>query len=193
MSGKLSSDIKRSGEKSEDPTLEVNLKEMFNLPFFPKDDGLRQAIGQEIIDKIVSNTGDSNFLSGSSNKGYSKAYAESDAGVIYGKKAGKKANLSASGDMLASIELNLPSNENKLVIDFSDKLEASKASGHITGDATGVKRDFFGLDQADVNKIAKRFDNAVTDAVALELAKSDTVSQGNQSNIDFVKSLIGGS
>lgn len=186
--GNLSSDIKRKNNE-DDLRLSIDLKEMFDLPFFPKDDGLRQAIGQAIIDAIKDKAMSGDFLSGSSKKGYSKAYAESDAGVIYGKKAGAKPNLNASGDMLNSLTLDLPSNFNKLDVAFLDSLESQKAHGHVNGSDILPKRDFFGLTQKELNEIARRFDNAVSDAVALELV-GETVEQGEETDIDFISRLI---
>jgi hypothetical protein len=184
----LSSDIKRKNSEN-DLRLTVNLAEMFNLAFFPDDDGLRQAIGQAIIDQIVKNTEASEFLSGSSKKGYSKEYAESDEGIIYGKKKGKPANLHASGDMLNSITVELTSNRSKLDIAFTDTLESQKAHGHVNGSEVLPKRDFFGLSQGDLSKIAKKFDNAVSDAFALTLV-NQTVDQGDQTNLDFISKLL---
>jgi hypothetical protein len=184
----LSSDIKRKNSEN-DLRLTVNLAEMFNLAFFPDDDGLRQAIGQAIIDQIVKNTEASEFLSGSSKKGYSKEYAESDEGIIYGKKKGGPANLHASGDMLNSITVELPSNRSKLDIAFTDTLESQKAHGHVNGSEVLPKRDFFGLSQGDLSKIAKKFDNAVSDAFALTLV-NQTVDQGDQTNLDFISKLL---
>lgn len=188
--GSLSSDTKRINDE-DDLRLVVNLKNMFDLPFFPKDDGLRQSIGQAIIDKIVINTKDGKFLAGSSSKGYSKAYSESDAGIIFGKKKGAKPTLSASGDMLNSIVLDLPRDVNKLEIGFMDSLESQKAHGHVNGSDILPKRDFFGLDQKDINDIKRRFDNAVSDAVALELV-GQTIDQNEQTDLDFISRLLSG-
>ena len=185
--GNLSSDIKRKNSE-EDLRLTVNLSEMFNLPFFPQDDGLRQAIGQAIIDAIVRKAENGDFLSGSTRKGYSKAYSESDAGVIYGKKAGARVNLRASGDMLNSLTVDLPSTSNKVEIAFIDSLESQKAHGHVNGSEVLPKRDFFGLTNKELSDIAKRFDSAVSDAFALELV-GQTVEQGEETDLDFMARL----
>jgi hypothetical protein len=186
--GNLSSDIKRKNTE-DDLRLSIDLKEMFDLPFFPQDDGLRQAIGQAIIDAIKAKAESSDFLSGSSKKGYSKEYAESDEGVVYGKKAGAKANLTASGDMLNSMDVSLPSNNNKLEIFFIDNLESNKAHGHVNGSNILPKRDFFGLTAAELKDVAREFDRVVIDAAALELADTG-VSQGDQGNLDFISGLL---
>lgn len=190
--GKLDSSIERDLTKTA-VSMEIDLAEMFGLSFFPQDDALRQSIGQVIIDKIIANAKDSKFLSGSSNKGYSKAYAESNAGEVYGKKTGAKANLYASGDMLNSMDINLPSDSNKLVIEFLDSEESLKAHGHITGDkrGVGVKRDFFGLDHKDIQSIARDFEDAVLNAAALEMA-GEQINQGEQDNLSFILGLLGG-
>jgi hypothetical protein len=169
----------------------VDLKEMFDLVFFPKDDGLKQAIGQAILDQIKENAQSAKFLAGSTTKGYSKAYAESDNGIVYGKRAGAKATLTASGDMLNSIEVDVGDNPNKLVLEFSDEEESAKAHGHVTGGGYLPKRDFFGLDQADINKIRRQFDNAVSDALAIDLA-GEIIEQGEETDLDFISRLLNG-
>lgn len=185
MAESISRDIKRSLSDQTSVSLVVDLKEVFSVPFFPDDDRLRQAIGQEIIDMITARAKDSNFFSGSSAKGYSLAYAESDAGVVFGKDKGARATLSASGDMLAAMDLDLPSDRNKLKVLFTDTLESEKAHGHIKGSNSLPKRDFFGLSSSDVNDLRNKFDNTVTDAIAQTLAGED-ISQGGQSNLDFI-------
>lgn len=186
--GNLSPDIKRINEE-DDLRLTVNLKEMFDLPFFPKDDGLRQAIGQAVIDAIKNKAESGDFLAGSSKKGYSKEYAESEAGIVYGKKTGAKPNLNASGDMLNSIALDLPTNTDRVVINFLDSLESQKAHGHVNGSDILPKRDFFGLTNSELRTIAKQFDGEVVDAAALELV-GETVEQGDESDLDFITRLL---
>lgn len=186
--GNLSPDIRRKNQET-DLRLIVNLAEMFDLPFFPKDDGLRQSIGQAIIDEIRKKAEDGDFLSGSTKKGYSKAYAESDAGVIYGKKTGAKVNLTASGDMLNSLTLELPDSSNRIDIAFIDSDESRKAHGHVNGSEVLPKRDFFGLTNQELSQIARRFDSAVGDAFALELV-GQTIEQGEETDIDFISRLL---
>ena len=91
------------------------------------------------------------------------------------------------------MEVYLPSDANYVVIDFTDSLESEKAHGHITGNKNGpgVKRDFFGLDNKDLKSIMSDFESTVMDAAAATLA-NDTVSQGDQSNLDFVLGLLNG-
>jgi len=185
----LSSDIKRINDE-DDLRLVVNLKEMFDLPFFPENDSLKQSIGQAILDQIKENASNSKFLNGQG-KGYSKAYAESDAGIVYGKVAKEKANLRASGDMLESMDVDVSDEANKLIILFTDSENSQKAHGHVNGANYLPKRDFFGLNQADLNKIKRQFDNQVIDAVAQELA-GEVISQGEDSNLDFISRLLNG-
>lgn len=186
---KLASDIKRK-LTGENPVLTVNLKEMFDLPFFPESDSLRQAIGQAIIDKIKENTSRGEFLEQSAGaKKYSKEYAESYEFKVYGKQQGR-VNLKASGDMLGSIELALPDDKNKVVIDFSDETEAAKAHGHITGNV-GKKRDFFGLSDADLSQLAKQFEPRVLDAMLAFQAGEQLKQQADgQSDLDFLLQRI---
>lgn len=174
-----------------DLRLVVNLKEIFNLPFFPEDDSLRQAIGQDVLDKIRERATSSDFLGKSSSKGYSEEYAESDAGVIFGKNKGAPATLEASGDMLNSMTVELPSSSDKLEIAFLDSLESQKAHGHIHGSNFLPKRDFFGLTNTEVREISGRWESQVVDAAAIELA-GESISQGDDSDLDFILGLLNG-
>ena len=187
--GKLANDIDRNTLNQSNVKMKVDLKDMFDLAFFPKDDGLKQAIGQAILDKIKDNAEKAKFLDGSSNKGYSEEYSKSDEGIIYGKKKGAKPTLRASGDMLESMGIDVTNNANFLVIEFSDSQESEKAHGHITGGGNLPKRDFFGLDGKDLNEIRRRFDNAVSDAFALELA-GKIISQNEQTDLDFISRIL---
>lgn len=186
----IDSDIKRQIANQDNISLRINLKEIFDLPFFPENDALKQAIGQMALDLIKERADQGRFFSGSSKKGYSKVYSESDMGVIYGKRAGGKVNLRASGDMLESMVVDVSDNPNYLFIEFSDSLESEKAHGHITG-GVGVKRDFFGLDFQDIKKIRAQFEDRVVDAAALELA-GETINQGEETDLDFITRLING-
>jgi hypothetical protein len=186
----LSSDIKRINDE-DDLRLVVNLKEMFDIPFFPQNDRLKQSIGQAILDQIKENATQAKFLSGSTTKGYSKAYAESDAGIVYGKKKGAKPTLRASGDMLESMDIDVGDDANKLIILFTDSENSQKAHGHVNGSDVLPKRDFFGLNQADLNKIKRQFENDVLDAAALEMA-GEIITQGEETNIDFISRLLNG-
>jgi hypothetical protein len=186
---KLASDLKRK-LSGDNPVLTVDLKEMFDLPFFPNSDTLRNAIGQEILDRIKENTLNGDFLESSSGaKKYSKEYTESFEFKVYHKQK-DKVNLKASGDMLGSMELVLPSDANKVVIDFSDDTEAAKAHGHITG-SVGKKRDFFGLGDGDMREIKQKFEPRVLDAM-LAFQAGETLRQqaDNQSEIDFLLQRI---
>lgn len=184
------SDLKLKNNE-DDLRLVVNLKEIFNLPFFPNDDGLRQSIGQDILDRIRERAESSDFLTGSSKKGYSKEYAESDAGIIFGKKAGARPTLNASGDMLNSMTVDLPNNTDRLEIGFLDSTESQKAHGHVNGSDILPRRDFFGITQAEVIEVRKRWENQVVDAAALEIA-GETIQQGEENDLDFILGLLNG-
>lgn len=170
--------------------LKVRLKDVFDIPFFPKDDGLRQAIGQVILDMIKGHAEGSDFFSGSTKKGYSEEYAESESGIVYGKKKGDKVNLRASGDMLESMVLNLD-DDNSIVIEFSDSTESEKAHGHINGSDVLPRRDFFGLSTSDIRELRGQFESRVIDAAALEMA-GEVIQQGDQTDLDFITRLLSG-
>ena len=75
----------------------INLKEEFGIDFRGRDN-LKQAMGQAIIDRMVSRTESGNGMSfGSSGRGtpvklkspYSKSYADSDEFKAFGKSRNK--------------------------------------------------------------------------------------------------------
>lgn len=170
----------------DNPVITLNLKEMFDLPFFPESDTLRRSIGQAVLDLIKEKTADGLFLEKSSGAGkYSKEYVESFEFKVYGKSP-DRVNLRASGDMLESMVLEYPEDFNKLVIQFSDETEAAKAHGHITG-SVGKKRDFFGLTDGDLAKIKREFEDVVLDTMLNFQAGESLRQRGeNQGELDFI-------
>ena len=181
----MSGDIKRK-LAGQNPELRVDLKEMFDLPFFPESDALRQAIGQSIIDRIKERTEVGNFLAESKGaQRYSKEYVESFEFKVYGKEQGR-VNLRASGDMLENMSLELETNFNFIKVYFPDSEQAQKAHGHITGNV-GKKRDFFGLTQRDINQIRREYEDQVIDAfTSAQVGETLSRQRTDQSDLDFV-------
>jgi len=184
----LSKTIKRT-LASENPELSVDLRKMFDVDDFPNDVSLKQAIGQEILDKITSNTLKGDFIKESASaQKYSKEYSETLEFKVYGKQK-SKVNLKASGDMLGSMQILIP-DDDKIIVNFSDETEASKAHGHITG-SVGKKRDFFGLTQSDLDSIAKKFKGKVKEAQVFPEEQDRTVA--TDEDVDFIMRILNGS
>jgi hypothetical protein len=137
----------------------VDLAKMFDLPK-SLTQSTRELIGQSIIDRIVRRTSvESRDKYGRLMKGYSKTYAESLAGQVYGKIAGAPANLKATGDMLGSLNI-VGQSATTVTIGYDDAQQNAKAYGHISGmdghpilDGKVPKRDFLGLSKDDVRAI----------------------------------------
>ncbi|MFO0447763.1 MAG: hypothetical protein ACK52I_03575 [Pseudomonadota bacterium] len=140
---------------------EIDLKEFFDADL-AESRGIKEAIAQAVIDKIVERTEGGEGLRFSSNGAatpiklkspYSKMYAES----LEFKAAGKsknKVNMTLSGDMLAGIDVGSVEG-NKIKIYIRDD-QVPKAFNHLTGD-TVPARPFFGISKSEMEDIASKF------------------------------------
>lgn len=143
------------------PRMKVNLKKIFDVDLsrFPS---LKQAVGQEILDIIKDRTQKkSKSWEGDAFPKYSKEYKNSLAFKAFGKT--NKVNLTLTGDMLELMDFD--DEGNVLHVGWDDSNEAAKAHGHITGNIAKKKsqgkRDFFGLSQEDIEKVRRKFQDAV--------------------------------
>jgi hypothetical protein len=120
----------------------------------------REAIGTEIIDRIVKRTKSGVDKRGVDFAEYSKAYEQS----IEFKAAGKSGSvdLTLTGDMLDSIRI-LANEDGKLTIGFENgSTENGKADGNIRGTygqqkQVGPKRDFLGISKAELSDILEKY------------------------------------
>jgi hypothetical protein len=145
--------------------LEVNLPELFPDQVVPDSSRLREAIGQEVIDIIRDRTQkDEKSWTGSSFKKYSDEYADSIEFKADGKSKDEP-NLTASGDMLGLLTVLDSGNPGVVKVGWNDDLQSEKAHGHITG-AVGVKRDFFGLNNGEIERLRKKFADELPSAPA---------------------------
>lgn len=136
--------------------LELNLPEVFEGQLVPDSSRLREAIGQEVIDIIRDRTQkDERSWTGSSFKKYSDEYAESIEFKAEGKSQDEP-NLTQSGDMLGLLTVLDSGDPGTVKIGWNDQLQSEKAHGHITG-AVGVKRDFFGLNSSEIDRLRRKF------------------------------------
>lgn len=174
-------------------TYKVNLENLFGGRY-DLSESIKQAIGQEIIDRIAKRTTEEKEdKHGDSLGTYSKSYGESDFAKIFGKKAGQRVNLTATGDMLASMDIK-DTTAQTITIHFDDDEQNAKAYGHISGmkghpflDGKVQKRDFFGLPKEELESIAAEFES---DVVAIDkILGAETHDELNESILDLIKDL----
>lgn len=137
--------------------MKINLEEIFGTA--PKNQALRQAIGQALIDKLISRTEQGRSFAGTKFKAYSKAYKESLEFKAFGKT--DNVNLKLTGDMLGLLDIKDESG-NTITLGWDDNEQNAKAYNHITGDTVPV-RDFFGFSQSEIKEIVSEFKENVTD------------------------------
>lgn len=157
------------------PKLKVDLAEIFDR--FPKEnnDGLKQAIGGAIIDRIRARAEGGNFIEQSPGAGrYSDEYVNSFEFKVFGKSRGN-VNLTGTGDMLRSMDITRETDDT-LEIGFNDRESAAKAHGHITG-KVGKTRDFFGLTDSDISDIRREFKDEVKEGFASQ-AQGGSITEG---------------
>lgn len=176
--------------QSNNPRLKVDLSDVFSR--FPKEaDDLKQAIGGAIIDRIRERAKQGNFLEQSRGaKRYSDTYANSFEFKVFGKSRGN-VNMTASGDMLRSIDIT-KTNQKSIEIGFQDSENAAKAHGHITG-RVGKTRDFFGITDTDLDEIRKEFKDEVNSRLKIE---QGSITEGQQRRpgedlFSFLRRVIG--
>lgn len=150
-----------------------------------KDQGLQEAIGQAIIDRIVERTERGKSVSGAALPKYSKAYKESLEFAAFGKT--NKVNMTLTGEMLSSLTV-LSASNGRLKIGFDGEENNAKAFGHISGmeghptlEGKVPEREFFGLTKAEIESIRKEFRPQLSD----EAEANDNVIIGK------IKKLIG--
>lgn len=142
--------------------LRVNLDEIFGTAF-PNSSRLRQAVGQEILDIINKRTAGGVSWDGKQFRNYSEIYSESLEFQAAGKSKSDP-NLKLTGDMLGLMDI-IEEDKATITIGWRESEEANKAHGHISG-AVGVKRDFLGLSQKEVDTIRNRFEDVIREATA---------------------------
>ena len=173
----------RKGLKS-NPKLTINLSNIFERGL-PDNDLLKQAIGQEILDIIRDKTAkkvDKDGIPFQPAK-YSKEYADSLEFKVFGKSKGE-VNLKLTGDMLGLMDM-VDDTRNTLTIGWTDSFQAKKASGHIVGANNLPVRDFFDLNDSDIQRIRDTFSSDVDSAINAERSESPQEKSGVSSNLLF--------
>lgn len=156
----------------------INLNELFETNF-SGNSGLAQAVGQAIVDKILSRTASGFGVDGKKLKSpYSKDYSESLEFKAFGKSK-NNVNMELTGQMLGTIDV-LENNRGKIKIGWGDDVENAKAYNHNIGD-TVPRRPFFGITESELKEIKEEF---------VDRVKEET--SGLQSERDrIVNELIG--
>lgn len=159
------------------PVLKIDLAETLGTDNVPES--VASGIGQAVIDKIRKRTQSENEdKNGRNFKGYSKDYIESTEFDAFGKSAGD-VNLTASGDMLGLMDI-INFDGRILEIGWSDPDQAAKAHGHITGkngEVPKMKRDFFGIQVQELEKIASEFEVQEPEEEQQVLAEVDLIQE----------------
>lgn len=140
-----------------------DLSDLFGASLKGRRD-VKEAIGQAIIDKIITRTESGKAIGGKTKlkKPYSKSYQKS----LDFKAAGKSKNsinMSLTGDMLGLLDIKKQSGDS-ITIGWKDKVENNKAFNHNTGD-TVPRREFFGLNKKEMGDIKREFKSEVEDVL----------------------------
>lgn len=138
------------------PKLKIDLTEMFGQRI-PDSASFRAGVGQAIIDRIRERTDKNIGRDGKRFRNYSKLYEDTLEFKAAGKTKGDP-NLKLTGDMLGLMDV-IAEDRNTITIGFPTREEQLKAHGHILGSDPGpkVRRDFFGLPDAEYSEIASGF------------------------------------
>lgn len=176
----------------------VNLDQLFGSRT-DVDSATRQAIGQAIIDRITARTSEDGVDKNGRKLGkYSKSYAKSLDGQVFGKKSGGPVTLLATGDMLGGMTI-IEESARTLTIGWDDSAQNAKAYGHISGmaghpflDGKVPERDFFGLPKGELESIASDFEAQVTDIDTINKSQSrEELDQAVESIIKDLSANLG--
>lgn len=125
------------------------------------DEGLQEAIGQAIIDKIVGRTESGKGVDGKPLAKYSESYKNSLEFKAFGKTS--KVDMELTGDMMGMLTITA-NKKGKIKIGWEDSTNNAKAYGHITGmrghkylDGVMPVRNFFGLTSAEIQSLRDDF------------------------------------
>lgn len=178
--------------------LKINLTDLFGDKF-KGDRSTKEAIGQEIIDRIAKRTAELRVdKKGNSLGTYSKSYRDS-LDFKVSKGAQRSVNLTLDGDMLGNMDI-IEQTKETITIGFPDSTQNAKAFGHISGfaghpvlDGKVKKRDFFGLPEKELQSIASKFQDRVDAVNEINSASSrEQLDAATLRAIDQVRSEIEG-
>lgn len=172
----------------------IDLSEFAKGVDFSDSKSLKLAIGEALAERIRERAGDGQGLEFSSDGSaktvklkspYSKMYAESLDFLAAGKSK-NKVNMSLTGDMLASIQVE-DLGDNKISVYIDGETEVLKAYNHLTGD-TVPKRPFFGVSQKDVKDVIIDFQSEIDQRIAREGERTEE-QRGRVSGLELLARL----
>jgi hypothetical protein len=155
----------------------INFKRDFGVDI-SKNEGLKNRIGQAIIDRIRERTLNNESVHGGGFEEYSEEYVNSDDFKIYGKSKGD-INLKLTGDMLSSIDVE-STDGNKVKVGVIET-QTPKAYNHHKGD-TVPPRPWFGVNEDDIKDIKRRFENELRN---IKREKENQEERERQTKIDL--------
>lgn len=146
--------------KQDEVSQEFDLNQILGIDV-SDDDGLTEAVGQFIIDKIVERTKSGRAVDGSKFAKYSESYKDSLEFKAFGKSS--KVDMELSGEMLSTLTI-ISSKNGKIKVGWSDSENNAKAYGNITGmeghptlEGVTPARNFFGMTAAEIAEMQKEF------------------------------------
>ena len=159
-----------------------NLVEIFGKPI-PED--LVISFGQSIIDHIIDRSSEGFDVNNNQMQSYSGSYADSLPFIARGKSK-NEVNMRLRSNMMYDMDI-LEATPTSLKIGFKSTLENNKAYGHMTGmeghpvlDGVTPKREFFGLNDSDIEGIAS--------PIASQLpAEEDDTKESILGNLTFAR------
>ena len=126
-----------------------------------------EEIGAQVIRAIERRTAKGIDKNGASFAPYSEAYIASQNFAAAGKSP-DKVNLRLLGEMMSSLEV-LRADSGRVTIGFEDDEQRAKAHGHIVGANALPKRDFLGVNRAELEQAVRR------SGVAQTLEQADAI------------------
>ena len=172
----------------------IDLSEFAKGVDFSDSKSLKLAIGEALAERIRERAGDGQGLEFSSDGSaktvklkspYSKMYAESLDFLAAGKSK-NKVNMSLTGDMLASIQVE-DLGDNKISVYIDGETEVLKAYNHLTGD-TVPKRPFFGVSKKDVRDVIVDFQSEIDQRISREGERTEE-QRGRVSGLELLARL----
>lgn len=166
----------------------VDLREITGVDLSARP-GLKEAIGQALIDKMKDRTASNEFVKiDSGAQRYSDSYAESDEFKARGKSKGN-VNMKLTGDMLSALEV-LETSGNSIKLGFDDPEEREKAGGHNRGDNKVLPlRQFFGLRQSEVKEVIGRFSSEIQETKKLN-QRTEVQGETTRSRFESARSIL---
>lgn len=148
--------VKNLNLSTDEVSQTIDLADVFGFDV-SRDQGLIQAFSQDAIDLILKRTQSGKDVNGGSFAPYSESYKGSLEFAAFGKSS--NVDMTLSGEMLGVLEI-LNVEGSRVTFGLTGE-NAAKAYGHITGmkghptlDGVTPKREWFGVSEADLKRLA---------------------------------------